>query len=187
MSRIIDDLFLLARADAGQYQLRPTDVYLDDLLDDCVRAVRTLAAARNVSLRFDAPSEEMPFRGDEALLRRLVVNLLDNAIKYGPAGGDVTVRAWREGTAHGDPPPRYVVAVRNGGAPIPPDLRHRLLDRFYRGARESAPESGASGAGLGLPIARWIAEAHGGTLELARSDETGTEFRLVLPAPAADA
>jgi signal transduction histidine kinase len=187
ISRIIDDLFLLARADAGQYQVRPTDGYLDDLLDDCVRAVRTLAAARGVSVQFDAPSEEMPFRGDEALLRRLVMNLLDNAIKYGPDGGTVTLRAWREGAARDDPPPRYVVTVHNAGGPIPPDVRHRLFDRFYRGTHEPAAETSASGAGLGLPIARWIAESHAGTLELARSDASGTEFRLVLPAPATDA
>jgi len=114
-------------------------------------------------------------QGDEALLRRLLLNLLDNAIKYTPAGGRVSV-----GAAHVDA--SYVVDVEDTGPGIPDDMRVRLFDRFFRGGRAREAGDPVTGAGLGLSIARWIAEAHGGTLTLARSDATGSMFRLTLPA-----
>lgn len=176
MSRIVDDLFLLSRADAGRYPLSAAELYMDELVADCVRAMRTVADARGVELRCEA-EEELPLRGDEALLRRLVVNLLDNAIKYGPERSTVTVRAYR---ADGG---GCVVSVRDEGPGIPRDVQGRLFERFFRarGVHEGAAHGDGSGAGLGLAIARWIAEAHGGTLELARSDAQGTEFTLTLP------
>ena len=179
MSRLVDDLFLLARADAGQHAVTMTELYLDEIVAESVRSLRTLAAARGVTLRADA-EEDLPFCGDESLLRRLMANLVENAIKYGRAASPVTVRAWREGE-------RYLLSVHNEGPPIAPEVASRMFDRFFR-AGEGAPAAPASdgaggGAGLGLAIGRWIAEAHGGSLELARSDETGTEFRVVLPAP----
>jgi two-component system, OmpR family, sensor kinase len=175
LSRIVDDLFLLARADAGHQPIQHDELYLGELVTDSARAVRTLAAARSIRVEIsDVP--DAPFRGDEALLGRMVLNLLDNAVKYSRVGSTVTASlSANAGT--------YEIAVVDAGPGIPADERERIFERFYRldKARSRADSGATSGAGLGLSIARWIAEAHGGQLTLARSDETGSEFRVTLP------
>jgi signal transduction histidine kinase len=160
LRRIVDDLFLLARADAGELPVTRQPLYLDEVVAECVREMRSLAAQRGLQLRIDAPNE-LPYDGDESLLRRLVINLLDNAIKYSDAGGAVDVRL-RSGAGS------YQLEVQNAGPPIPPELQERIFERFIRGY-----------------FARTIAAAHGGTLELARSDESRTLFVLSLPVEAA--
>jgi heavy metal sensor kinase len=181
LRRIVDDLFLLARANADDQPLVLTELYLDELTGECVRAMQALAVRREIRLVYE-PGGELPFRGDEALLKRLVMNLLDNAIKYTPAGGHVTVTAGRRGE-------RYRVAVADTGPGVPAELRERIFERFYRAypadSRNGAADTG--GAGLGLPIARWVAEVHGGRLELARAGAGGSEFVVDLPAPAEEA
>jgi two-component system OmpR family sensor kinase len=179
-TRIVEDLFTLARADAGQYRLTSQNFYLDELAGEVALAVRTLVAERGLTLQLDA-AEELPFQGDENLLRRLLLNLLDNAIKHTPSGGAVTVSCKREGA-------RYVITVGDTGTGIPAETQPHIFDRFYRAdsARSRAEDDGTgltSGAGLGLSIARWVAEAHGGTLELLHSSATGSAFQLTLPAP----
>jgi heavy metal sensor kinase len=175
LSRIVDDLFLLARADAGQQPLRPGELYLDELAGECVRAVRSLAAQRGIDLSCHAPGE-LPYRGDEPLLHRLLLNLLDNALKYSRDGGRVRLDlARRDGG--------YVLRVKDSGPPIDGDAAERIFERFYRvdRARSREADSATGGAGLGLPIARWVAEAHGGSLRLARSTAEGNEFEVFLP------
>ncbi|HET8656635.1 MAG TPA: HAMP domain-containing sensor histidine kinase, partial [Longimicrobiaceae bacterium] len=175
LSGVVDDLFLLARADAGEHLLRPTDFYLNDLVEECVRSARALAAARRIDVEGETDGDA-PFRGDEAHLHRLLVNLLDNAIKYSPPGTRVTVTMRREDG-------RYRVSVRDAGIPVAPELRERIFERFFRAGTTGG--SHASGAGLGLAIARWAAEAHGGALVLLPSGPGGgNEFILWLPVPA---
>ena len=177
LRRIVDDLFLLARADAGELPVRRDPVYLDDIVSGAVREVRSLAEARGVDVTVES-APETPIVGDELLLHRLVLNLLDNAIKYSSAGGRVAARL---GARDGE----CVFEVEDTGPGIPPELQSHVFDRFVRidASRSHQKDTLTSGAGLGLPIARWIAEAHGGTLELGRSDETGSVFVLRLPAP----
>jgi two-component system, OmpR family, sensor kinase len=179
LTRIVEDLFMLARADAGQYQLTPTEFYLDELAGEVTRAVRALIAEKGLTLQLDAP-QEMPFRGDENLLRRLLLNLVDNAIKYTPRGGAVTVSCKTDGK-------RNIITVSDTGPGISAESQPHIFERFYRAdsARSRAEDDAAgltSGAGLGLSIARWVAEAHEGTLELLRTSEAGSVFQLVLPA-----
>jgi len=175
LQQIVADLFLLARADAGERPRAVEELYLADLVAEVTHAVRTLAARKQITLA-ERVDGELPFRGDEALLRRLLLNLLDNAIKYTPEGGEVTVTAERRGA-------EYVVEVSDTGPGIPPEQRERVFERFFRGAR------GGGGAGLGLAIARWVAEAHGGGVALARSGPGGSTFAVTLPArgPTSDA
>jgi len=175
LQHIVEDLFLLARAHAGERLVSPSEMYLGDLCAECVRSVRTLAARKQLTVRY-AGTEELPMRGDESLLRRLLMNLLDNAIKYTPASGSVTVQAHAE---HG----AYVVDVEDSGPGVPTDARDRVFDRFYRAQRAREAGEPSAGAGLGLAIAQWIAKAHGGEVTLARSDERGAVFRVTLPAP----
>jgi heavy metal sensor kinase len=175
LGRIVDDLFLLARADAGQQPLRPGELYLDELAGECVRAMRSLAARRGITLSCHAPGE-LPYRGDEPLLHRLLLNLLDNAVKYSRPGGEVRLELDRRDGG-------YVVRVSDAGSPIGAEAAERIFERFYRAdrARSRAADSATGGAGLGLPIARWVAESHGGSLRLADASAHGNTFEVFLP------
>ncbi len=176
LTGIVDDLFILARADAGQVPLRPAPVYLEELVAETVRALATLAAGKGIELKLDAPAE-LPFTGDEALLRRLLTNVLENAVKFTPPGGRIAVIAARRG-------PRYLVTVSDTGAGVLEADRERIFERFHRAQTEPPGEPSEHGAGLGLPIARWIARAHGGELLLAASGPSGSSFVIELPAGA---
>lgn len=174
LTHIVEDLFTLTRADAGQYPLQPRDFYLNELIGECVHSARTLALAKRISLAFD-DSVEAPIYADESLLRRMILNLLDNAIKYTPEAGTVTVECHREGE-------EYALRITDTGTGVPAELRPRIFERFFRADKaRSHSESDGGGAGLGLAISRWIAEAHEGRLELTRSDSTGSTFTAYLP------
>lgn len=154
LTRVVDDMFLLAVADVEGRQLLRRYVYFDEIVADCVRAATILAAHRGITLSLKAP-ESVQLRGDDELLRRMVMNLLDNAIRYSAEGApvDVTVSA-NSATV--------LMTVDDTGPEIPEAQRDRIFERFVR--LETARP--ASGGGLGLPIARWIAEQHGGSLRL---------------------
>jgi signal transduction histidine kinase len=141
--------------------------------------MRTLARARRITLEF-SPDTDVPCSGDDAMLRHLVSNLLDNAIKYTPAGGRVSVTLERHDGMCG----MCELAVHDTGPGIPDALRSRIFERFVRGddARARSAGSATTGAGLGLAIARVIAEAHGGTIELTQTGPAGSTFTLRLPA-----
>ena len=174
LSRIVDDLFLLARADAGHQPLQSGLLYLDELAADVVRAMQGLAALRSIRLEL-IPMPESPFIGDAELLGRMLLNLLDNAIKYSPRGAAVSVSL--EKTARG-----YEIRVADQGPGIPVEAQPHIFERFFRvdKARSRGERSTTSGAGLGLAIARWVAVAHGGSLELTRSGPGGSEFVAIL-------
>jgi heavy metal sensor kinase len=176
LGRIVDDLFLLARADAGHLPLRREPLYLEEVVDTAARVVRTLAQERGVRIDI-MPLDDSPFDGDPDLLGRLMLNLLDNAIKHSPTGGTVTLSLVR--VRH-----EYWIGVADEGAGVPRDARGQIFQRFFRADKARARDGAThtSGAGLGLAIGRWIAEAHGGRLELVRSDSSGSEFQVALPA-----
>jgi len=175
LTHIVEDLFTLTRADAGQYPLQPRDFYLDELVGECAHSARTLALAKKICLNFEEASES-PIRADESLLRRMILNLLDNAIKYTPEGGRVTVTCRRMGD-------EYALSIVDTGGGIPADLQPRIFERFFRADKaRSRVEHDGGGAGLGLSISRWIAEAHHGRLELTSSDSAGSTFTAFLPA-----
>jgi signal transduction histidine kinase len=177
LTRIVDDMFTLARADAGDQGLRRSRFYVDELIADVARAMRVTAGARGVAIEVTAPSES-PIVADEDLVRRLVLNLVDNAVKHSPQGGVVRVDLSRRRAD-------YCLTVSDQGPGIPLDSQSRVFERFYRvdeGRSRAASGDAATGAGLGLSIARWAAEAHAGTLELVRSEPgTGTVFAAILP------
>src|SRR5213080_2865715 len=175
LTHIVEDLFTLSRADAGQYPLQPRDFYLDELIAECVHSARTLALAKKICLNLEEASES-PIHADESLLRRMILNLLDNAIKYTPEGGRVTVTCRRTGK-------EYALSITDTGGGIPAELQPRIFERFFRADKaRSRTENDGGGAGLGLSISRWIAEAHDGRLELVRSDSAGSTFTAYLPA-----
>ena len=170
LGEIVGDLLTLARADAGERSVARAAVYLDDVAADAVEAVRTLAEQKRVAVavgRF----EEARVTGDPALVRQLLVIVLDNAVKFTPAGGRVTLDVAAEDG-------RAIVVVADTGIGIPPDQLPRVFERFYRGdpARREA-----GGAGLGLAIARWIADVHGARIELASPPGGGTRVTIIFP------
>ncbi len=175
LTRIVDDLFLLARADSGHLVMRRDAVYLEELVHDATRAVRSVASQRGVDISIGA-CLEAPISGDADLLGRVLLNLLDNAIKYSPARGVVQVEMSR--VAHG-----FAVSITDEGPGVPREAHARVFERFFRAdtARSRSETSSTSGAGLGLAIGRRIAEMHAGSLTLVESRPGRTEFRLVLP------
>ena len=176
LTRMVEDLFTLARADAGEYPLVLTDFYLDESMNECVRSVRSLAAQKNLEVLYQPPEKEIAFRGDEPLIRRLVLNLLHNAIKYTPGKGQVRVSV-KENRDHCE------VVISDTGQGIPVEAQPHVFDRFFRvdKARSRDESLNGSGAGLGLSIARWAAELHGGKIVLDHSDARGTTFVISLP------
>lgn len=176
LKQIVENLFTLTRADIGQYPLTPTSFYLEELTADCVRNFRTLSQAKQIAIQCEADGE-LPIVADETLLRRMFLNLLDNAIKYTPFGGKVSVSCARSGSF-------YTISLSDNGPGIPQELQPRIFERFFR-ADKSRPnmESATGGAGLGLAICKWIAEAHHGRIELTRSDSSGSVFTFFIPSP----
>lgn len=177
LTRIVEDMFTLARADSGRRALRFHAFRLDELISETLRAAEVLAAHKGI--RIDVGKlQEMPYYGDAGLLRQMLMNLLDNAIKHTSRGGVVSLRI-------SSLPSNYSITVVDTGTGIPPEAQSRIFDRFYRvdkaRSRAEASELGGSGAGLGLSIAKWIAEVHQGHLDLQRSDKTGSVFIVLLP------
>ena len=170
LSRIVRDLFLLARSDAGQYPLMSERFYLSDVIVGTVLMFRTLAAERNITLN-EEHDDDLLMVGDEGLMQRLLINLVENALRHTPPGGNVRLLGARHGSA-------LRVDVLDTGVGLPPELRERVFERFFRVdvAHSRFTQDRSGGSGLGLPIARWIAEIHGGNVWVDGECETGAHF-----------
>ena len=172
LSRIVEDMLRLARADSGHFTLQPRRFQMDETLLETAQAAIVLASNKGIRIAIeDVP--EAPFYGDEDLLRQMMLNLVDNAVKYTPERGEVRLALTKaSGT--------YLIRVSDNGSGIPRGAQPFIFDRFYRVDKAYSPGQGA-GVGLGLAIARWIAEIHGGSLRLEGSDQNGSSFVVVLP------
>jgi heavy metal sensor kinase len=172
VSRLIEQLLLLARADAGPSALPMTRIDLNSTLQTACREAKVLAEAKQLKFSESIPEAPLWVQGDAASLERLFVILLDNAVKYTPAGGQIDVRL---GSDDG-----FAVAdVRDTGIGIPAEDVAHIFDRFYRADRARSRESG--GTGLGLAIGRWIAEAHRGQIRVESAPAEGSIFEVRLP------
>jgi heavy metal sensor kinase len=178
LRRVVEDMFMLAKADSGGYQPSITSFYLDEVVLESVRAARVLGNAREVEIRVAHFAPEAEYHGDEGLLRQLLLILLDNAVKHTSARGCVEVSLSAPGN-------RYRIGVVDTGCGIPSTDQPFIFDRFYRSDKSrSRQQPGAgSGAGLGLAIAQWITQMHRGTIWLEKSDEHGSLFCIELPIP----
>jgi heavy metal sensor kinase len=170
LGRMVEDMLVLARADAGGYALMRRLLYADEVVDECVRAVSMVAVTRAIRIVTNIQSD-VSLYADDNLLRRLVVNLLDNAVQYTPAGGQVTVILKSDANV-------VTLSVSDTGPGVPAVDRERVFERFVR---LDPARTNTTGAGLGLSIARWIAEQHDGTLSLEDNDSGGCLFTLRLP------
>ena len=172
LSRIVDDMFTLARADAGTYPVRTQPMYLDEVVEEVIAAARVVASTRGVGIDVDSTTSAS-FVGDEELIRRLVANLLDNAVRYSPTGS--TVRVELQAVHAG-----YSLVVADRGTGIPLDHQPHVFERFYRVEASRVRATVDGGAGLGLALARWVAHVHGGDITLTESSEQGSTFTVFL-------
>lgn len=168
MSRLVADLLLLAQADAG-VALKREPVQLDSLLLEIYRQTRVIAEGLHVTLGHE---DQAVVLGDSDRLRQLFLNLMDNAVKYTPRGGRVTL-SWQRADGW------VRVDVSDTGVGIPAEDLPHIFDRFYRVDKARSREQG--GTGLGLSIAQWIAHAHGGRIEVESQVGRGTTFTVWLP------
>ena len=171
-SALVEKLMLLARADAGVETLQRGSMNLADSLKEACDDGRILAQAKQLTFQENISTSTMVVDGDSHALHRLFLILIDNAVKYTPSGGSITVSLNRSDKS-------AVAEVHDNGIGIATgDLPH-IFDRFYRADKARSREFG--GVGLGLSIARWVAEAHGGSVEVQSSVGTGSIFRVQIP------
>jgi heavy metal sensor kinase len=175
LSRLSDQLLILARADAGALKPAKETIDVADFLHETAARWHDVAKKRGSRLEVAAPSHGR-MEVDPALLRRVVDNLIDNAVRYTAKGTPVTLRGFEAGGG-------WNVEVKDEGSGVAADHRDKLFTRFARADSARSPEDG--GAGLGLALSAAIARAHGGTLELIDSDGHGAIFKLHVPNGAA--
>ncbi len=167
--RLVQDLLLLARADAGEQPLRREAVWLDALLAQAVEAVH---APRQAAIRLCLPDAIPSVPGDADALLRLFTNLLENAARHTPPGGQITISALSDART-------ATVTVTDTGEGVAPEHLPHVFERFYRA--DAARSGGRGGTGLGLAICRSITDAHGGTITLESRVGAGTVVRVTLP------
>ncbi|MFE9353121.1 sensor histidine kinase [Streptomyces olivaceoviridis] len=177
LQRIIDDLQDLAAADAGTLRLHREPLRAGDLLDQVAAAHRVAAGAAGVALRTEADATAADatawLEADPVRMRQVLGNLVSNALRHTPAGGNVTLAARREGV-------EAVFTVADTGSGITPEDLPHVFERFWRAEKSRSRRTG--GSGLGLPIVRHLVAAHGGTADVASEPGVGTVFTLRLPA-----
>ncbi len=178
LNRMIRNLLVLAQADAGEMRPRLESMDLNELVRDLVEQMHVVAQARGVELRA-VTSAPVPLRADSLRLRQMVLNLIDNAVKYTPAGGHIEVRVERVAGAGGA---HAQLQVRDTGVGISAEDLPQIFDRFFRADKSrTRGNSGVEGCGLGLPIVKWVAETHGGSVSVTSKPGQGSSFVVSLP------
>jgi heavy metal sensor kinase len=172
LTRLVENLLTLTRAEAGRISLARAPVDVDALASGVAEQLRVLAEEKDQALTVNAAAA-VRVDADPTVLRRALVNVLDNAIKYTPAKGSIRVVTRRAPGGHA------VIEVVDTGPGIAPAHRDRIFERFYR--IDAGRSRDAGGEGLGLALARWAVEAHGGRLEVDSDQGQGSVFRIVLP------
>jgi heavy metal sensor kinase len=172
LSRIVENLFLLARQPVDAVSMTRETVRLDQLVTDCARAASVLAVQKGLRLQLQDHLPAITVTGDDEMLKRMLLNLLDNAVKYTPEGGAISIDL-------GSPDGHARIVVTDTGIGIPAEDQPRIFDRFFR--VDKARSRALGGAGLGLSIARWIVEGHGGILSVESAPGQGSSFRVDLP------
>lgn len=175
MANLIGDLLTLARSDSGTLEVRRDSFEFRAHAETIVRSLEPIAAAKNISLQFHAFSD-IHLYADLEKLKQLLYILLDNAIKYTPNNGLVQLSLSTEGTEQNK---MFIMQVRDTGVGIPPEDCEKVFDRFYRVDKSRARQMG--GHGLGLSIAKWIVDAHEGTIRVTSTLNEGSIFIVRIP------
>jgi heavy metal sensor kinase len=172
LTRLIGQLLTVTKAESGLLRLDRKPVDMEDLLKDLADTLSVLATAKGVSLSFEY-GDDLVAMGDAQWLKHAVLNVLDNAIKYTPEGGSVAVRGIR---SNGN----ILIDVRDTGIGIPSEAIPHIFERFYR--VDSSRTKEIDGVGLGLNLAKWIVDHHGGDIHVTSKPSQGSCFTLRLPA-----
>jgi signal transduction histidine kinase len=177
VNRLLGDLLYLSEIDAGQVITRREDVPLNDVVERCVRRIEPAARASGIDVSLDVAPGARLYDVDPEKLERALTNVLDNAAKFTPHDGSITVRGWSENGAR---PPVTRCAVTNTGPAIPEEDLPRVFDRFFRGDRS---RRSASGSGLGLAITRELVELNRGDITVRNEPVGSVTFTLTFPHP----
>ncbi len=169
MARLVDDVLVASRLEAGVFSVEVRPIRVGAVIEPILAVFTPVAARRRVALDFDG-SLDLEVRADAQKLRQALDNLVANALKFTPRGGRVRLRVWRAGAD-------VAFEIADTGPGIAPEEESTIFDRYRQGARGRA----AGGAGLGLAIARGIAEAHHGSVAVSTGDLGGAAFRLTVP------
>lgn len=172
LHQLIQDMLSLARIESGQAAMEMANISVERIVQRCLADYEALAAAREVTLENGATDAALFVRGDEEALRQVLNNLVDNAVKYTPSGGSVSIAARRDGAM-------AVIDVTDTGAGIPAEHHARLFERFYRVDKARSRELG--GTGLGLSIVKHLCQAMGGTVAVQSEINRGSTFTVRLP------
>jgi two-component system, OmpR family, sensor kinase len=171
ISRLVEGLLLLARAEAGVLKMDRQPVDLGEILEDVCQRLRVVAESQSIDLRLEV-AERLVVQGDRERLQRMMVNLIENAIKYTESGGQVTLSLKREDEW-------CALLVSDSGIGIPAEDREQIFQPFYRSV--DGRSLAVKGTGLGLSIARSIAQAHGGTIQVESKLGHGSTFKVLIP------
>jgi PAS domain S-box-containing protein len=173
LNKLVSDLLFLARSESSTLEIGKQPVLLLDVLREVHREAQVLAMRRGTVADLTAPTESFIVDGDPHRLRQLFMTLVDNSVNYSIQGGTVEIRVARSGN-------NVAVMITDEGIGIPAEDLPHVFERFYRAKRQHRPTL-HTGSGLGLPIAKWITEAHGGTISIASTVEKGTTVTVQLP------
>ena len=173
LSRLVEDLLMLARADAGKVELLSEPLELDKLCADMTDYIAPLAEQRNQTLRYESAHRAVTIHADQQRIKQLLLNLLDNAIKYTAAGGTITLKLKAENQF-------AILTVTDTGRGIPAEDLPHVFERFFRRSAKTSDRT-ATGSGLGLSIVKWIVDAHDGEIEVRSEMGKGTAFVARLP------
>ncbi len=171
LTRLVESLLTISRADAGHIQLQKSSVVLLDLAQESAALLDVLAEEKNQTIVVGG-DPSVTIWADRLILRQALINLIDNAVKYSPAGGKIRVQVH---AANGN----AVVEILDSGPGIPPEHAQKVFERFYR--VDKARSRAEGGAGLGLSIVQWAVSAHGGKVELKQDTAPGCAFLIHLP------
>jgi len=176
MATFIDELLDLEKMEAGRFQLSTARMHLDSLLHTCLETNMPAAAAKNILLEVQFHGEQEPVRADLMKLEQTFNNIISNAIKFTPLGGQITV------SCHGRLGSEKLITISDNGPGIPETYLPLIFDRYYQAKNDGRAPGRVYGAGLGLSIVKNIVELHGGSVAAANRDAGGCEFTIKLPA-----
>jgi heavy metal sensor kinase len=172
LTRLVESLLTLSRSDWNRLQLRREDTNLNALTEQVVHQLAILAEEKKQTVLLDMPPETVFVSMDSLIFRQSITNLLDNAIKYSPPSSSIRIAVVSQEN-------RVLIEVSDQGPGIPPEQIHKIFDRFYRVDKARSREM--RGVGLGLAIARWAVESHGGSITVESEVGKGCLFRISLP------
>ncbi|MBP6136975.1 MAG: HAMP domain-containing histidine kinase [Clostridiaceae bacterium] len=176
LDRLISDLLELTRLDNPEFTLDMEKVNLQDVVEDAVRQIRQIASQKGVKIEFNVSDEHDEFYGDYGRLRQMLVNILNNAVKFTPSGSRVFVDYRLKGAAYASQRADAVISIRDEGIGMSEETIHHLFDRFY-----TTGKAGTDSTGLGLSIAKGIADRHTVEIDVVSREGEGSTFTLTFP------